>query len=242
MRIDCFFTHQGCQDEDFAGRAVVAIDVLRATSSMITALTVRAKAIIPITEIADALALAQQMPAALLAGERDGDRLEGFDMGNSPLEFTRETVEGRVVIACTTNGTAAIQKARAAGQIWLGALLNAQAVAQKTLQEDVPSLAILCAGTEGSPSLDDIMAAGAILHHISKAIAIDIRDMNDAAVIALRLYESYIDMDMHQVLSLSRHGQKLIRVGRGQDVVYCAQQNISNIVPWLNPQTGCIYG
>jgi len=242
MHIDCYLTHQSCTERDFYGRTAVVIDVLRATSSIITAFMSDVETVIPIAEIAEALALRESMPQALLAGEREGERLWGFDFGNSPFEFTREAVAGRVIIACTTNGTAAMQKAAAASQIWLCALLNARAVAQKARDEEVSTLAILCAGTDGSPSLDDTVAAGAILYHLKSFTDISDHNLNDAALMALRLYESYADTDMHQVLALSRHGQKLIRFGRGHDVSYCARQDISVIVPWLNKQSGRFYG
>jgi len=240
MNVDCFFTHQSCNEEDFCGKTVVVIDVLRATSSIITAFMAGVDAVIPVKEIADALALRQSMPHALLAGEREGRKLAGFDFGNSPFEFTREAIAGKIIITCTTNGTAAMQKA-AAGQIWLGALLNARAVAQKALDNEVDSLAILCAGTEGAPSLDDTMAAGAILHHLDRSITLDDHYLNDAAVMTLRLYQSYAGMDMHQVLKLSRHGKKLIRCGCAHDVRYCAQQDISAIVPWQDRETRYLY-
>jgi 2-phosphosulfolactate phosphatase len=239
MRIDCYFSHQICEERHFRGRDAVVIDVLRATSSIITALEAGAASVIPVAEISAALELAAAMPGAILAGERDGERLQGFDLGNSPSEFGRETVAGRSIIFCTTNGTAAIAKAAAAQRLWLAALLNARALAHKLLQEDVRDLAILCSGTMGEPSLDDILTAGALLYHLNGANSLD---LNDSAVIALRLYESYAPLSMSQALKLAAHGQKLIRFNHGDDVEYCARENISKTVPWLNKNDGRIYG
>jgi len=239
MRIDCYFTHQSCKESIFNGKDAVIIDVLRATSSIITALKAGAKTVIPILEIADALKLAALLPEAILCGEREGERLEGFHMGNSPSDFKRETVAGRVIISCSTNGTAAIIKAAAAKRLWLAALINAKAVANRLFNEAERDLILLCSGTYAQPSLDDILAAGAILSHLSRLVALE---LNDSALIALRLYESCAPLGMSQALKLASHAQTLIRFNRGADVEYCAQENISDIVPWLNKADGRIYG
>ena len=237
MRIDCCFTHQSCEAGLLEGCDALVIDVLRATSSIITALDAGAKAIIPVSEIASALELAATMPGSILAGEREGEKLIGFDLGNSPNEFTRETVAGRVIISCSTNGTAAVIKAAAAKRVWLAALLNSQAVADKLLNEGVRDLVIVCAGTLGEPSLDDILAAGAVISRLSAAKP----EQNDSAFIAARLYESYRSVGMTQALKLAFHAQKLIRFQRQADVEYCARENISALVPWLNKADGRIY-
>jgi 2-phosphosulfolactate phosphatase len=239
MRIDCYFTHQGCQESEFSGRDAMVIDVLRATSSIITALEAGAKAVIPVSEISAALELAALLPGAILSGEREGERLEGFSLGNSPSEFKREIIAGRVIISCTTNGTAAIVKAAAAERIWLAALLNARAAANKLFIEATRDLALLCSGTYGQPSLDDILAAGAILSHLSHFTSLE---LNDSALIALRLYESCAPIGMSQALKLSAHAQKLICYNHAADVEYCCRENISGVVPWLNKIDGRIYG
>ena len=239
MRVECYFTHQICDKSCLEGRDAVVIDVLRATSSITTALDAKAKAVIPVAGIEAALELAASLPGTVLSGEREGQRLAGFQLGNSPYEFNSKTVAGRVIISCSTNGTAAILKAAAAKRVWLAALINARAVADKLLEESVQDLAIICSGTIGEPSFDDILTAGAVLQQISR---LAVPEMNDSALVALRLYESCLPIGMTQALKLASHAQRLIRFEHGPDVEYCSRENISDTVPWLNKKDGRIYG
>lgn len=238
MRIDCYFTYQVCFSHHIAERDTIIIDVLRASSSIVTALMNGAKSIIPVAKIAAAFELKTALPEALLAGERDGEKLAGFDLGNSPYEFNKQTVAGRDIIICTTNGTQAIAKAAAAKHIWLAALINAKAVADKILQEKSENLALLCSGTLAEPSLDDILTAGAVLYHLNTSANLR---LNDSALIALKLYENCKSLGMPQALGLAAHAQLLKRYNHGEDVEYCARENITEIVPWFDKKDGRIY-
>ncbi|MCL1976014.1 MAG: 2-phosphosulfolactate phosphatase [Firmicutes bacterium] len=239
MHIDCYFAHQHCKEAYLEGKDALVIDVLRATSSMITALDAGAQAIFPVTEVADAREYARIWPKTVLAGEREGERLSGFHLGNSPYEFTPQSVGGRIIISCSTNGTAAIVKASAAKRIWLAALINASAAAQRLLNENVQDLVIICSGTMGVPSLDDILTAGAVLYHLDNSTKLN---MSDSARIAFGAYKYCLPFGMSQALKLSSHAQKLIRFDHIKDVEYCSRENISSTVPWLNKQDGYIYG
>jgi len=235
MRIDCFFNHQAYVAIRPEEKNAIVIDVLRATSSFIIALANGAKDITPFSEIDAARAEKAQRPLAILSGEREGNIINGFDIGNSPYDFSPAMVKGRSLISCTTNGTSAICAAREAKNLWLGALLNAPAVAKTALIEQ-SDLVIVCAGTTGSPSLDDILAAGAIIKHIMEE---RIASLNDAALIAKQIYGFYAS-DLYEGLLQAEHGAKLHRMGRGKEIEFCAQEGIYNICPYYDKISGVI--
>jgi 2-phosphosulfolactate phosphatase len=230
MNIYCFFCHQSFKIDNSQNTTVIAIDVLRATSTIINALDNGAGEVIPIAEIADALALKKTYPDAILSGERKGNIIEGFQLGNSPLEFTAENIGGRRIISCTTNGTSAICAAQNAGALWLGAITNAPAVAQKLLQEGKKRVVLLCSGTCGQPSLDDVLGAGAIISHLLPDAPHIV--LSDAARIALEIYKAH-EHDLWQGLLASKHGRKLQSIGYEKDLLFCSQLGHNQVVPYL---------
>ena len=227
MKIDCFFTHQQFAAAGKPADTIVVIDVLRATSTIAIALANGAEMIIPVRDINDALALKKKMPHAVLAGERKGEILDGFDIGNSPHEYTKEAVTGKVIISCTTNGTAAIDIAKENLAVFCGAIINAQAAANTMLEQN-KDLVLLCSGTDGQISYDDIIGAGAIIYKIYEKEHYVY--MSDAAKLA---FQSYVinKQDILKGLLSSYHGDKLTRAGKGQDVIFCAKEDIINIMP-----------
>jgi len=154
--------------EELVGGTAVVIDVLRATTTIAYALDAGAKQIIPCLEIADALAAAEQFSPdeVLLGGEREGSPIEGFDLGNSPDEYTPERVEGKTVVFSTTNGTRAINHARAADEVFLAAFVNAGAVARRLFDRE--HIHIVCAGTDGKMSDDDVLLAGMLVERLQR--------------------------------------------------------------------------
>jgi 2-phosphosulfolactate phosphatase len=158
---------------DLSGTACVVFDVLRATSSMITALNNGAEAIVPVSEIPAAVELHRQSPSALLAGERHGIRISreltgsvDFDFGNSPREFTPERVTGKTIIWTTTNGTRALRACIGAEMTLLGALLNLRALTEALDTLRPKQLVIVCAGTFEEVAYEDTLAAGALMHRL----------------------------------------------------------------------------
>jgi len=237
MNIECIFNHQSyIQDKNTAKKTAIVIDVLRASSTIITALDNGACAIIPCSEIASARAIAADTPNSILSGERNGLKIEGFDIGNSPKEFNVQTVQGKTIVSSTTNGTCAIAAVSEAREILIGALLNSKACAKQVVENNTEDLLIACAGTYGQPSLDDILAAGAI---ISNIIALTVNEpiLNDAAKIALITYQRFQGKDMLSAFKYAKHGQTLINVGREEDLVFCAAENSSQTVPYLDKTT-----
>lgn len=154
--------------EELAGGAAVVIDVLRATTTIAYALDAGAKQIIPCLAISDALALAKQFPpdTVLLGGERDGAPIDGFDLGNSPDEYVPGRVEGKNIIFTTTNGTRAILHARAADEVVVAAFVNADAIVRRLIECE--KVHIICAGTDGGISQDDVLLAGMLVDRLER--------------------------------------------------------------------------
>lgn len=241
MNIDCCFTHQYFSDlkqqkNRLNDLTVVAIDILRATSSLTTALAHGALKIYATDSIGEALTFHQQNPDSVLSGERNGNILRGFDLGNSPKEFSCENVGGRILISCTTNGTKAIQTAKSSKNLLLGSILNASAVTEALLAIDEPIL-FLCAGTTGSVSLDDILGAGLMIELLlqKKSAA----TLTDAAAIAHKTYQIYQN-NLLEGLQQSAHGRKLTKMKRGNDLILCSQKDLYDTVPVYDKKTGFI--
>ena len=143
----------------FVGRTVVVVDILRATTTIVHALAAGAKEVIPLLDVAEARCKAQAIGSAvMLGGERGGKRIEGFDLGNSPTEYTAEAVGGKSVVFTTTNGTRAMQLCRSANRVLIGAFTNFSAVCRELEREE--HVDILCAGTDGQITREDVLFAG----------------------------------------------------------------------------------
>lgn len=158
---------------DLSQATCAVFDVLRATTSLLTALSAGANAVIPAADIPEALAWKARLPEALLAGERDGRRIlrnltgsVDFDFGNSPREFTRERVEGRTLIATTTNGTRALRACAGARTVLAASLRNAAAIAHWILANPAPDCLLVCSGTYEDSSYEDVLGAGAVVDRL----------------------------------------------------------------------------
>jgi len=154
---------------DLRGAACVVFDVLRATSAFVTALHNGAKAIVPVSEIAEALASRRKQPDALLGGERDGVRIRAaqtggtdFDLGNSPREYTPEKVRGRTIVSTTTNGTRALRACASGKTVLAASLLNLGATAEFIKKLQPAEVLLVCAGTRDEKADEDVLAAGAL--------------------------------------------------------------------------------
>jgi 2-phosphosulfolactate phosphatase len=213
----------------------VVFDVLRATSSMITALAAGALGIFPVTEIAQALELRRRRPGALLAGERDGLRIRAaqtggvdFDLGNSPREFTAARVAGREIIMTTTNGTRAFQACQGARHILAGAVLNLAVVAEWIEREKPARLLVVCAGTFEEAAYEDTWAAGALCELVWKRFQGN--GVADSAHIAREIYRS-AQRDPVGALQHSRNAQRLLANAElRDDVAFCWQRDVLQVV------------
>jgi 2-phosphosulfolactate phosphatase len=214
--------------QDLANSVAVVFDVLRATSTMITALAHGAAGIWPVRTIEEAWAFKEKRPAALLGGERHGDRIEGFDLGNSPLEY-RDNVRGREIITTTTNGTIALRAAGHASSVLAASLLNNGAVARHLNARLSHDILIVCAGTYREPALEDILAAGMLISLLPG------RPLTDAAELALALYRQE-EADLPAALRRARNGRALLAKGRRAEVDWCARTSIYPLLAEMTPE------
>ncbi|MDE3053694.1 MAG: 2-phosphosulfolactate phosphatase [Gemmatimonadota bacterium] len=232
MRVDVFFTAREAAPGDVAGRVVAVIDVLRASSCIAAALANGARAIFPgeTTEAVLTRARAFDRGEVRLAGERRMRKIEGFDLGNSPLEFTRDAVEGRTVLMTTTNGTAAFGATQGAREVYVAAYVNFSPVAEvlrRALRAGA-DVAIVCAGQDGQFALEDAACAGRLVQHVTRRLAPVA--MNDAALAAAQLHRKF-GGDVWELFETSRHGQALAEAGFAADLVACATMDAYPVVP-----------
>lgn len=230
-------------EEALAGSTVVVMDVLRATTTLTYAMAAGAARVLVCLEVEEAkqkaAAIASERP--LLGGERGGLRIPGFDLGNSPSEYTRDTVGGRTLVCTTTNGTRAMLHCRHARQILLGALVNRAAVLQAISGET--NIHLLCAGTRGQITREDTLCAGALV-----AGLIDKRtdwQVNDEALLALDAWQLLASggMDyaaLERGLRNTQGGRNLQSVGLAEDIGWCAQLDRFEIAPRFNPADASI--
>jgi 2-phosphosulfolactate phosphatase len=221
-------TWQRLDPEALDGRAAVVFDVLRATTTLAFALAGGARWVAVVPSVAAALDLRAADPELLLAGEVAMAPPPGFDLGNSPVQYTRERVAGRRLVLVTTNGTRALVRADGGVALFAAALVNAGAVARALLP--YPAVLLVAAGSEGRPALEDLLGAGAVLHALTEhgvELAAD-----RMATLALDLFRSFAPC-LPEVLAATRHGQRLIRAGYAADVELAARLDSCPVVPTL---------
>jgi 2-phosphosulfolactate phosphatase len=204
----------GLRERDLVQTVCVVFDVLRATSSMVTALANGAEAIIPVGEISEALAIRRERPNLLLAGEREGLRIRGnltggieFDLGNSPREFTAEKVQGRTIVMTTTNGTRALRACAGARDVLISSFLNLRATYLWLMDQRPRHLILVCSGTFEEPALEDILAAGAICERVWPLYGGG--HISDSAEVARRIYP-LLQYDLLGAMKHSRNGRRLL--------------------------------
>jgi 2-phosphosulfolactate phosphatase len=223
--------------QDLSQSVCVVFDILRATTSMVTALSNGADAILPVSEISVAIATARQNPDAILAGERDGLRIRAaqtgsvdFDLGNSPREFTADRVRGKKIVMTTTNGTRALQSCKHAARVFAGSFLNMAATARAVQQIAPKNLLVICAGTFEEAAYEDTLAAGAICDLVWKTFE---SGATDAAHMAREIYLK-ANGDLLTAFAHSRNARRLLsRAELSQDVSFCAQRDTVDLVAEL---------
>ena len=226
------------------GGVAVVIDVLRASTTMITALAHGAASIVPVADVDEARRLAVQIgPAAVLGGEREGLRIQGFDLGNSPREYTADRIAGRTVVITTTNGTAALHACRDAEEIVVGAIVNRTAVAEavRRLAGDRGGVHLVCAGTDGVVSAEDVLAAGAILDAAAADGRDDVLDAGAREALAFfRRVAAVGDVPVALVAEFRRSpgGSNLIVLGMEADLPAAATIDSLRVVPRLDRASG----
>jgi len=224
------------------GTACVVFDILRATSTFITALHHGAAAVIPVSEIAEAVARRRQQPGILLAGERNGVRIRAaqsggidFDFGNSPREFTPELVCGRTIVSTTTNGTRALRAGAGAKSVLAASFLNLSATAEFLRRLAPEEILLVCAGTAESVALEDVLAAGALIELLSAREDARPTSLSDSAEIARRTFLS-AQADLPAALGGSQNARRLLAIPElCDDVAFCLQRDIFNLVAVMQP-------
>lgn len=202
---------------------VVVNDILRATSCMVTALAHGVASIVPIRELEDCLKMREK--GYLIAAERDGKMVEGFDLGNSPFSYMEQAVKEKKIALTTTNGTQAIKLSEKADEILVGAFLNKQSVIDY-LKETQKDVLIVCSGWKGKVNLEDTLFAGAVVDGLSDSFEIS----NDSALISKVLYRDSKPKMLETVLQCS-HVQRLKKLGIEKDIEFCLTENLYNVLP-----------
>ncbi|HEX5269967.1 MAG TPA: 2-phosphosulfolactate phosphatase [Gemmataceae bacterium] len=213
-----------------AGGLAIVIDVLRATTTIVHALAAGAACVRPCAEVEEARELAGGMRAGrvLLAGERHGQPLPGFDLGNSPGEYTAKICKGSTVVMTTTNGTRALLRAAEAERVLVAAFVNYSAVCEQ-LRQDARPVHVVCAGTEGEVSLEDTLLAGALVDWLCQAGEVR---LNDSARLAWDAFENH-GRCLPGALEVGKGGASLRRLGYDEDIKAAARVDRFALVPEL---------
>lgn len=212
----------------------IAIDVLRATTTIATALNAGAEAIQVFSDMEKLMQVSEKWPAdkRLRAGERGGAMVQGCDLGNSPLDCTPERVQGRRLFISTTNGTRALQRVQDSSTVLAAALVNRQAVVNYVLAQQPETLWLVGSGWEGSYSLEDTVCAGAIAHSLLEQVngSLDELAGNDEVIGAIALYSQWKDQ-LLEMFHHASHGKRLLGLVCHEDLKYCSQTDVLDVLP-----------
>jgi 2-phosphosulfolactate phosphatase len=249
------------EPEQLAGRAVVVVDVLRATTTIVQALSAGATQVVPCLEVEEARRTAKVVgAAAVLGGERAGGKIAGFDLGNSPLEYTPQSVGGKILVMTTTNGTRAMDRCRQARRVLIGAFVNLSAICRELAAES--QIAIVCAGTDAQVTREDTLFAGAVVDELTRVLPLPVGEgrgegsalplllgegwgegllLNDQAEIAADAWRSAMANlaadPLSRTLRASQGGRNLIGIGLENDIDLAAQIDRFDLVPELDLQS-----
>ena len=230
MMINVIPTVDEVKGDDLFQKTVIVVDILRTSSTIITSLANGSGFIYPVETIGQAKML-KDKEKALLAGERYYKKINGFDLGNSPIEYTKEVVDKKAIILSTTNGTRTISKALKGDQVLIGGFLNGlecmkQAISNKR------DIVILCAGDKSEFSLEDGLAAGFLIDQ-AKKLSLEPVTMTDMAMAMYGVYK-YYEHNLLDVLATTESGKKLIALGYGEDIIHSSKTNIYSICPYVD--------
>ncbi len=231
MRIELFFTPNEVKEEELKNQTVLVIDVLRASTTIAYALHNGCKGIIPANSIDGAIELSKKIgrDSALLCGEREGVKIEGFDLGNSPFEYETEKIKDKTLIFATTNGSKAIVKGSNANSLTVGSFVNFQSTFDH-LSSSSNDLAIICSGKLDQFAIEDAVCGGL---YVSSFLKEGETQLNDAAFAAIKLYEVYKN-SLLEMLKKSSHGRYLIELGFEKDLYLCSELNSLKVIPVLD--------
>jgi len=230
MRIDIQLLPTQPDPKLLSDRVVIVIDVLRATSVMVYAMSQGAIEIIPVSAVEEAFQMAKTFPrgTTLLGGERGSRKIEGFDLGNSPKEYVAEKVKDKRLILTTTNGTRAFHFVSSGKEVMVGSFFNIGATAQRCVERD-GDLLLFPSGDNGNFSMEDTVCGGMLID-VMLGKGGETISLTDASRAAHLLYQRF-RANLVEALRLSSHGRDLIDLGLEDDLPYCAQTDITDLVP-----------
>jgi 2-phosphosulfolactate phosphatase len=233
INIEVHFTPSKLDEMILKDKNVVVIDVLRASTTIITALRNGAKEIVPVSTIEGVVKISATLfgDVTLRAGERNGKMIDGFNLGNSPLEYTTEVVKGKSIIFVTTNGSGAIVKGRHAKNLVVAGFVNLSTVV-KFLKELKSDFSIICAGKENNFCIEDAVCAGRIINTLSEEAEEELV-CNDTGIAAMYL-DKAVGKSLLKMLKNSEHGQYLSEIGFAADVKACAALDEMPVLPLLS--------
>lgn len=225
MKVDLIISADDIKREKVIDKSVVVIDMLRATSVIVTAMNNGCKNVIPVVSIEEALNIVDKTRKThILGGERKALKIEGFDCSNSPLEYTCEMVKDKVIVITTSNGTRAIKGSEGARNILIGALINAKAIAKKLIELN-NDIVIVNAGTYGQFSIDDFLCSGYIIECLVRDVDVELTDI---AKTAHYLYKENPNLEFIENAS---HFKRIKELNLQEDLIYCCKKDIIDIVP-----------
>jgi 2-phosphosulfolactate phosphatase len=232
MKTNVLFTPANADELSFSGKTTVVIDVLRATSTIVNAIRNGAKEIIPVATVEFAVKVSGGMfgGLTLLGGERNTKKIEGFALGNSPLEYSPEIINGKSIILYTTNGTKAIAKAKFSKNLLICSFLNLSVIAQYLISLD-SDFEIICSGRNNSFSLEDTVCAGKLISEVLK-LKEDL-ELSDTAKASLAISKT-LGKSLLKMLMESEHGILLLENGFEADIRFCSKINSVNVIPTFN--------
>ncbi len=212
----------------------IVVDVLRATTTIATALNAGAEAVQVFSDIDQLMEVSEKWPAdkRIRVGERGGATVEGFDLGNSPLSCTPEVVKGKRLFMTTTNGTRSLERVQNAATVLTAAFINRRAVVDYLVKTSPETVWVIGSGWEGSFSLEDTACAGAVAYNLANELGYPLDDFagNDEVFAAMALYLQWQNQ-LFELLNHASHGQRLLRLGVYEDLKYCAQTDILDVLP-----------
>lgn len=239
MKINVLLSPHNVDDLYFSKKTTVVIDVLRATTVIVTALENGAREVIPVSSVDFAMKVSGNAfgGQTLLGGERNTNKIEGFSLGNSPKEYTSETVIGKSIILYTTNGSKAIVKAKFSENLFICSFKNLKSLAEHLVNLN-NNVEILCAGSNGMFCIEDTVCAGRLIKEIkSSRKKIELTDAANASVVLNNAFGDSIA----EMLKNSEHGIKLINNGYEEDLEECASLSVSDIIPYYNSGVVKVY-
>lgn len=235
MKIDVLFSPVQADELFFTGKTTVVIDVLRASSTIITALTNGAKEVVPVGTVEFAVKVSGGIfgGQTLLGGERNTKKIEGFALGNSPSEYTKEIVSGKSIVFYSTNGSRAIVKAKYSANLFICSFNNMKALSDhlEKLNEDV---FILCSGNNNFLSLEDSVCAGMLVNELVSDKKQT--ELTDSSKSAMTLFKSF-EQNIFKFLSETDHGKLLIKNGFEADLKDCAELDSTKVIPYYSGNT-----